>query len=231
MIRVDGAVGGPWRVVLPTTGLGPVDQDPDEVREDACDLLSPSSVCDPPDPQFELPDSPSGGGGAGLGPLVWLLLIVAVAVLVALIVRALAGRVRDRDEGDDDGTGDEIVPLDDVTIDTANPPADWRERSRRHRAAGELRDALRCEYRALVGDLARRHLLDEIPGRTTGEERAQLRRTAPVVDRDFGVAADMFDAVWYGASDATPEMLTRFDRLEAAVLAVTATTRRPVATA
>ena len=58
---------------------------------------------------------------------------------------------------------DEIVPLDEVQIDPDNSPADWRTRSQGHRAAGQHRDALRCEYRALVGDLARRHLLDEIP--------------------------------------------------------------------
>lgn len=211
---------------LTWVGLGPVDQDPDQVREDACDLLSPSTVCHPPDPEFDTPATPGGGGaGLGLGPVAWLLLILAVAVLVALIVKAIAGRVRDREDTDDDEPSDEIVPLESVQIDHDHPPDDWRARSQRHRAAGELRQAVRCEYRALVGDLARRRLLDEIPGRTTGEERVQLRHTAPRVDRSFGAAADLFDAVWYGATDATVELLQRFDALEAEVLAATAGAR------
>jgi hypothetical protein len=221
------AGAGAWRVVLPA-GLGPVDQEPDDVRHDACRLLSPAAECEPPDLQTPNATSSAGGGSA----IVWLLLAVAVALLVGLAVRAIAGRVRDRDVSVDDdtvGDGTEIVPLDDVLIDPDNAPADWRARSQRHRAAGEYRDALRCEYRALVGDLARRNLLDEIPGRTTGEERSQLRRTAPVVDASFAAAADIFDVVWYGAADATADLLERFDRLEQEILAVTARARRAVA--
>jgi Domain of unknown function (DUF4129) len=216
-----------WRLVLPSS-LGPVDQDPDEVRQDACELLSPEVTCEPPDLRPQQPRTSSSGGLSGI---VWLLLAVGVALLIGLAVRAIAGRVRDRDVDDDEvepGDGAEIVPLDEALIDPDNSPGDWRARSQRHRAAGEHRDALRCEYRALVGDLARRNLLDEIPGRTTGEERAQLRRTAPVVNDAFGAAADMFDVVWYGAADATAEMVERFDRLEQEVLAATAKARRPV---
>lgn len=224
-----GEATSAWRLVLPT-GLGPVDQDPDAVREDACKLLSPEVACDPPSLDAGTGDrSPSTSGGGG-SAIVWLLLAVAVAVLLAMVVRTIATRVRDRDVDDDveSGDGEEIVLLDAALIDPDNSPADWRSRSQRHRADGELRDALRCEYRALVGDLARRSLLDEIPGRTTGEERAQLRRTTPVVTQPFGAAADMFDTVWYGSTDATAEMLERFDGLEHEILAATGRTRRPV---
>lgn len=218
---------GAWRLVVPA-GLGPVDQDPDAVREDACLLLSPEVECNPPTPDVDIDDRSPGGSGGG-SAIVWLLLAAAVAVLVALVIRTVATRVRDRDVDDvEPADGDEIVPLDEALIDPDNSPADWRSRSQRHRAAGEHRDALRCEYRALVGDLARRNLLDEVPGRTTGEERAQLRRTTPVVTAAFGAAADMFDGVWYGAVDATAEMVQRFDALEQEVLAATARTRRPV---
>ena len=217
---------GAWRMVFPA-GLGPVDQEPDDVRQDACELLSPAAECEPPDLEVADP-APSAGGGS---VIVWLLLAAAVALLVGLAVRAVAGRVRDRVVDDDelvDGDDAEIVPLDEALIDPDNTPADWRARAQRHREAGERRDALRCGYRALVGDLARRNLLDEIPGRTSGEERAQLRHTAPVVDVAFAAAADMFDAVWYGAADATDEMLEHFDRLEQEILGATTRARRPV---
>ena len=45
-------------------------------------------------------------------------------------------------------------------------------------------------------------------------------------DPDFW--SDMFDVVWYGAADATAEMVERFDRLEQEILAATAKVRRPV---
>ena len=45
--------------------------------------------------------------------------------------------------------------------------------------ARRFRDAIRCRYRALVGDLARRGMIDEIPGRTSGEERVQMAAAAP----------------------------------------------------
>jgi hypothetical protein len=220
-------VAGAWRLVLPSS-LEPVDQDPDDVRQDACELLSPQVACEPP--ELEVRDGTPSSGGGGLSAIVWLLLALAIALLIGLAVRAIAGRVRDRDIDEDAvaGDGEEIVPLDEALIDPDNSPGDWRARSQRHRALGEHRDALRCEYRALVGDLARRNLLDEIPGRTTGEERAQLRRTTPIVNAAFGEAADMFDAVWYGAADATAEMVARFDRLEQEILAATARARRPV---
>jgi hypothetical protein len=218
-----------WHLVLPSS-LGPVDQEPDDVRADACELLSPQVACEPPDVKAQHPRTSSSGG---LSAIAWLLLAAGVALLIGLAVRAIAGRVRDREVDDDAvrGDGEEIVPLEEVLIDPHNSPGDWRARSQRHRTAGEYRDALRCEYRALVGDLARRKLLDEIPGRTTGEERAQLRRTTPVVNASFGAAADMFDIVWYGAADATAEMVERFDRLEQEILAATARARRPVTVA
>ena len=60
------------------------------------------------------------------------------------------------------------------------------------------------EYRALVGDLARAGYVDEIPGRTSGEERAQVAEIAPrlgeagrAVSSEFDVAADTFDVAWF----------------------------------
>lgn len=217
-----------WRLVLPG-GLGPVDQDPDAVRQDACELLSPQVACDPPDFRPGTGGGAGGAGSSGLGVIAWVLLGLLVAALVGLAVRSFAGRVRDRRPDDEAAPdGDELQPLEHALVDADNPPADWRTRSQRHRAAGRYRDAIRCEYRALVGDLARRDLLDEIPGRTTGEERAQLRRTAPMVSEPFGAAADLFDTVWYGAADATEAMAEQFDRWEQEILAATARARRPV---
>lgn len=212
---------------------GPVGQDPDSVREEACKLVSPDrTVCSPPKPTQA---DTSGGGGDGfsldwLSALLWLLLIAAVVGLLFLLVRWAAernggGRKKSAKGDEDDELGD-VIERDAVAVDRSREPVNWRTEAEAHRQAGRYRDALRCRYRALVGDLARRGLIDEIPGRTTGEERAQLRRVAPPASRPFNAAADLFDGAWYGhlAVDAADD--DRFQTLERDVLASAAQGQR-----
>jgi hypothetical protein len=61
-------------------------------------------------------------------------------------------------------------------------------------------------------------VIDEIPGRTTGEERAQLRRNRPAADGSFRSAADLFDGAWYGSLPVDAADDDRFQQLEASVL-------------
>ena len=129
----------------------------------------------------------SPGTAAGL-----VLLVIVLAVVIVLLLRI--GRTVQRDPG---GVA--------VHENVGRPATDWRAAAARHEAAGEWRDALRCRYRALVADLAARGLVDEIPGRTTGEYRAEVAESVPAADRDFGVATDLFERAWYGAADAGPD--------------------------
>ena len=105
-----------------------------------------------------------------------------------------------------------------MAVDRSREPVNWRAEAEAHRAAGRFRDALRCRYRALVGDLARRGLIDEIPGRTTGEERAQLRVVLPDSSPPFEEAADLFDEAWYGLVPVGAGDDDRFQHLEQDVL-------------
>ena len=199
--------------------LDPVNQDPDAVREEACRLLSrDQSVCAPP-----TTPPPNQGSGAGfsldwLGALLWLLLIVLLIAMLALLVRFViersGGGRKKRKQDEDDDNVDEVEQAA-VAIDRSREPINWRAEADEHRRAGRYREALRCRYRALVGDLARRGLIDEIPGRTTGEERTQLRRVQPDAGTPFASAADLFDGAWYGhvavaASD--DELFQSFER-------------------
>jgi hypothetical protein len=77
-----------------------------------------------------------------------------------------------------------------------------------------------------VGDLARRGLLDEIPGRTTGEERDQLVISAPEVADRFDAAVDLFDDVWYGDALVDHADLDRFVGWETEILATVPPSRR-----
>lgn len=226
-------LAGRGATVPPDDQLGPVDQDPDVVREEACKLVSKdTSVCSPPKP----PPTPDNRGGGNfdlsfLSLLLWLLLIAAVVGLIYLLVRTLigtggSGRRRRSKAGDDDDEDLDVVERDAVAIDRSREPVNWRAEADEHRRAGRYRDALRCRYRALVGDLARRGLIDEIPGRTTGEERAQLRSVTPSAGPPFNAAADLFDGAWYGHRDVGADDDDRFQSLEHDVLANSRESRR-----
>jgi hypothetical protein len=217
----------------PTTlpgALGTVDQDPQEVREQACRIVSSNDrVCTPTTVR---PPKPSDGGSVDvswLSMLLWIVLVAAMIGLLVLVVRWLASggwsrgrRHRERAESDD---LDELE-LAAVAVDRSREPVNWRSEAEEHRREGRFREALRCRYRALVGDLARRGLIDEIPGRTTGEERAQLRVVRPVAGPPFDAAADLFDDAWYGHADVAADDDDRFQALERDVLAATASERR-----
>lgn len=218
----------------PGDPLGPVDQDPDAVREEACKLVSKdTSVCSAAKPP---PPTTSGSGGHGLdlsfvSLVLWILLFAAVAGLVYMLVRWLlskngAGGRRRAAAGDEDDDDDDVVERDAVAVDRTREPTNWRREAEQHRVAGRYRDALRCRYRALVGDLARRGVIDEIPGRTTGEERAQLRRVTPTASAPFNSAADLFDGAWYGHREVDVVDDDRFQSLERDVLTTAVETRR-----
>lgn len=206
----------------------PIEQDPDAVREQACRLVSrDTSVCAPPDTRP--PPTDSGGGGGfnldWLAALIWLVLIVAVIALLAFLVRFFIDRSSRgrKKQKQDSGEADDLDHVEQaaVAIDRSREPTNWRAEADEHRRAGRYREALRCRYRALVGDLARRGLIDEIPGRTTGEERSQLRQVQPTAGSPFTSAADLFDDAWYGHHAVDADDDERFQSFERDVLAKT----------
>ena len=78
---------------------------------------------------------------------------------------------------------------------------------------------LRCRYRALVAELAGNGLLDDLPGKTTGEERADIAVAAPSASHSFSEATELFDDVWYGDAPTGPDDAARFRSLSERVLA------------
>jgi hypothetical protein len=199
-----------------------VAQDPEAVRTAACKLVANDATCTtvtvrPPDTGRP---SVAAAGFNLVSLLFWVALFVALVLVAVIVARAVARRQSRRDDEPAEDDGDALIEeVAGVIVDRRREPVDWRRAADRHRAAGRFRDALRCRYRALVGDLARRGLIDEIPGRTTGEERAQLRAVAPPAAAPFDQAADLFDAVWYGDAAADEADDDRFAALDRAVLA------------
>jgi len=214
------ALGRPASADDPLGPLGPVDQQPDVARDLACDLTAADRLCSPPEPEPRDPDDfdfdPPGeiGAGAGFGGVGTLLVIVLVIALMVAVGWVVLSIVRNRTPIDDTDADDLDEDLEDVAeeriVDEDRPPDRWRRAAGEHRAAGRFREAVRCEYRALVGDLARAGHVDEIPGRTSGEERAQVRALAPGVAPSFDVAADIFDAAWFDDAAVTRDRDERF---------------------
>jgi hypothetical protein len=81
-------------------------------------------------------------------------------------------------------------------------PARWREEAERLAREGRFKEALRCRYRALVGELAARGLVEEIPGRTSGEYERLVRARSPEIGQHFSAATDLFERCWYGQEPA-----------------------------
>ncbi len=215
-----------WIVRSVDDPLGPVDQQPDGPRDLACDLTASDTQCSPPEPDdppidFD-PPSNLGGGDAAASGLGTLLVVLLVAALVAVVAWIVVSMLRNRSSSDDD-LDDLDEELDDVVderiVDVERPPDSWRRAAAEHRASGRFRDSVRCEYRALVGDLARAGHVDEIPGRTSGEERDQVRALAPGVAPSFDEAADIFDGAWFDDAVVTATDDQHFVEASATVLA------------
>ncbi len=205
----------------PDDPLGPIAQDPDGPRDLACDLTAADSVCTPTTVELRDPPNFSGGSGAasGLGNLLVVLLVLAlVAAIVWIIVTLIRRRGEIADDEPDDLDEELDGELGERIIDETRPPDRWRDAAASHRAAGRHRDAIRCQYRALVGDLARAGVVDEIPGRTSGEERLQLAELAPDVSPAFDEAAELFDEAWFDDGEVTAAQDDRFRAAEAFVL-------------
>lgn len=96
--------------------------------------------------------------------------------------------------------------------------ADWRAAAERCEADGRWKDALRCRYRVLVGELVERDAIPDIPGRTAGEYRVEVSSAFPEVSPPFGEATDLFELAWYADEPTGPTENERFRALTDTVL-------------
>ncbi len=141
--------------------------------------------------------------GSIVGLLLFLLILAAVA---AVAVRFARGMTRDP----------EVAAA--IPSEPGRSAEEWRSRAEAHERAGEWRQALRCRYRALVADLGGRGLVEEVPGRTTGEYRGQVERNVPAAAEAFAGATELFERAWYGRTPTGAGELTRFRDLAGRVV-------------
>jgi uncharacterized protein DUF4129 len=126
------------------------------------------------------------------GGYVGLIVLVAVIIGLVVVVRLRVGKFARH------GRGDAMV--------FAGGPrsADEHRRAAEEAAArGDLAEAVRERFRAIVRGLEERGILDERSGRTVDEAATEAGRRLPQSADDLRAAARLFDDVWYGGRPAT----------------------------
>ena len=195
--------------------------DPDEVRRLADEILGRSEFATPDrsalqraldwvlrqlERLFGGDGDPSGvdtgGGGAGGSSWLTILLLIAAVVLVVVLLRALRGTWVRRRRVDDDDL--------DVGIEGRRSAAAWDELARRLEAQGRWKEAMQARFGSLVERLVERGIVADVPGRTTGEYRREVRDALPEVADAFADASDLFDRVWYGGVPTGADEASRF---------------------
>ncbi|WP_112277324.1 DUF4129 domain-containing protein [Lentzea terrae] len=179
----------------------PVDLDRDEAREAAArELSNPAYVSDDPNPiervinwvLEKLGELLAGAGG--MSGITAITIMVVVAVLIVIIVRLRIGR-----------TARAARSRAGEVFDSELTAAEHRAAAERAAAAGDLAEAVRERFRAVVRELEQRGVLVPRAGRTVDEVAIEAGQALPVLADDLRGAAVQFDDVWYGGRTATEQ--------------------------
>jgi Domain of unknown function (DUF4129) len=141
--------------------------------------------------------------GSLIGLAIFVLILLVLGLLAARFVRTMS-------------SSPEVAAA--VVATPRRSVAEWRGEAEAHEAAGEWRQAVRCRYRALVADLASRGVVEEVPGRTSGEYRGEVGRNLPDASEAFAGATEVFDWAWYGRQPTGEGEAARFRDLAGRVL-------------
>jgi len=147
----------------------------------------------------------AGSGSGFVGNLIGLALIAGAVFLLVRLALALSRRTRRPKTGADSAVT--------IELEAGRDAADWRAEAERFEAAGEWREAMRARYRELVRALIDEGVLDEVPGRTTGEFRSEFAAAKPAKAHVFGALTELFESVWYGGRDTDASDNQRFRTL------------------
>jgi hypothetical protein len=164
---------------------------------------------------------PRGGGGGSFGIdwisgiyiLLWVVAILLVCALVFLLVRVWqAGRASAPPIAAEailsaPDLADENVGADEL------PEAGWLKLAGELLEKGELRLALRAFYLASLSRLADGNLISIAKFKSNRDYEQELGRRAhalPEVLSTFSENVSIFDRVWYGLHEVSPELVTHF---------------------
>jgi hypothetical protein len=177
-------------------------------RQEADDILSGAEYQEPPESalgkvfEWIFEQLAKVQPGSAFGAVGWVLIALLVGVAVFMLSRL---RRTSRVAGDDVGY--------EFDLEDRRPPKEWVADAERFESRGEWKHALRCRFRALLGDLILIGTVRDLPGRTTGEYRLEVRRNAPGAAAAFSDASRLFEEAWYGDEPTGPEENQRFQAL------------------
>lgn len=129
-------------------------------------------------------------------------IVVVLIVALAVAVRLGLGPARLRDA------------LTDRRRDArSRTAAEYRAEAEAFAARGELKEAVRARFRAVIRELEERGVLDPRPGRTAGEIAREGGAAVASIAVPLTDAAGAFDLAWYGRRAAT---MAEYERVRAA---------------
>jgi len=131
---------------------------------------------------------------SGATPGGWwsVMVLLAAAALVAVVVRTRVGPL-----------GRRMRRAAPVFAGQVRASADHRRAAAEALARGDVAEAVRERFRAVVRILEERGLLDPRPGRTADEAASEAAALLPGCADGLWAAARLFDEVWYGGRTAT----------------------------
>lgn len=130
-------------------------------------------------------------GTGFLGVLIQISLVVGAAVLVAFVIREIHRAAKSRRRKP---KGDGLV----VVFGEKADPARLVEEAEAAEADGRWKPAALARYRHLVASLVLADVLQDLPGRTTGEYRIEYAAMRPDSAHMFDRATLMFEQAYYG---------------------------------
>lgn len=208
---------GDVTVLLGRQGI-PSGVDPAEAREAAREILSRPEYAEPQPSVVERAGEwvldrigsffgtlTGGGPGSVVG---WLVLTALVLGATWMIARALQVPAPG-------GTGG--GPRLRYGTETRRDAGEWLAEATRLAAAGDLRGALRCRYQALLATVVTERVVDDVPGRTSGEYRRLLRERLPDHADAIDAVTEAFEATWYGGAAVDHATWQAVERDSAAV--------------
>lgn len=193
-------------VLVAVAALGPLGHDAAEVRARAEELLSRPPFADGRPGPFRrllqlVGDAVAGfltdlfGEAVGTGVLPWIVVVLGVLLLGWLVWRITRGLSVDRSVAE--------VPVE-IRRRSAD---DWHADADAAEGRGELREALRYRYAAMVATLLEGEAIEERPGRTVRELDAEVASAMPRIAEEVAAAGACFDAAVYGRREVTREEL------------------------
>jgi hypothetical protein len=145
--------------------------------------------------------------------LLWVLVAVVACTLAVFISRIWINRRKSALTA----TSTAILPVPDVADENVGadelPEEGWTKLARELLARGELRLAMRAFYLASLSHLAARNLISIARFKSNREYERELRRRGhsfPEVLSIFGQNISVFEGIWYGMHDVSPDSVSQF---------------------